>query len=265
MLIAPVSVRRDAALLKERAVKARPCIVYLLLERRNAWHSTTLNQYSSSAPLFSSFHAARSAAESRRKAGSYFVIADKPALTFDFEMQSLVVVDLNTSKPFAKWALPPAMADRKSPVSADEVLRAFSESYFGQQSSGWNVRGSDPTVVIGVAESKALSPYVEETTFTRRASYIQSGLMLYSSGAKEDIDSSALLRLAWLMGQRGLTEARADLQRLRVIQLAAQLQVDTKTVRDLLEQIGAPAKGPRSWVEPQTVEEMRLRFLPDAI
>src|SRR5687768_7629443 len=107
MLIAPIWFPRDNPLIGERALKARLSIVYLLLERRNTWHSTMLNQYSASAPLFTNLQAARSAAETRRKAGSHFVIKDKPALAFDFGKQSLVVVNLNVSKPFANWTLPP--------------------------------------------------------------------------------------------------------------------------------------------------------------
>lgn len=223
-----------------------------------------LNQYSASAPLFTNLQAARSAAETRRKAGSHFVIKDKPALAFDFGKQSLVVVNLNVSKPFANWTLPPNMANRKSAVPAEDVLQAFSENYLGHPTSGWN--GPHPTVVIGITDSKALSPHVKEGARTLWASYVQSGSMLYRTYTGQAVDFSALDHIAWEMGHRGLTDEPAEPRHLRVYQLAAQLRVKTKSVRELLEQIGTPAKGPRSWIEPHTVEEVRrLRFLHDRI
>ena len=263
MLIAPATVSKDAARVGKRAHAARICAVYLLLERRNAWHSTKLNQYSSSEPLFSDFHTASLAAETRRKAGSYFVISSKLALTFDFGKQSVVVVNLNTSKPLERWSLPPGLVQRKAPLTPEDVLRAFSPSYFGHQASGWNVVGPEPTVITGVAHSDALSSYVQEKPLSRWVSFIESGTMLYSRASEGSVDFSALDQIAWNMGRRGLTEARADVRRFRVSQLAAQLQIDSKAVRHLLENLGKPAKGPRSWVDAHTVEEVRQLLSQD--
>lgn len=69
--------------------------------------------------------------------------------------------------------------------------------------------------------------------------------------------------VAWHLGHRGLTKTPADIRQLRVNQLAAQLQVDSKAARQLLEHLGKPAKGPRSWVDPETVEEVRQLFSQD--
>lgn len=185
MLIAPAKVSKDAERVGKRANAARICVVYLLLERRNAWHSTKLNQYSSSEPLFTDFQAAALASETRRKAGSYFVISGKLALAFDFGKQSVVVVNLNTSKPFVTWSLPLALVQRRSPLTPEDVFRAFSPSYFGHCGSGWNVDGPEPTIISGVARSDALSSYVQEK-LPRWVSQIKSGKMLYSrvSGGK---------------------------------------------------------------------------------
>lgn len=263
MLIAPATESKDAVRVGKRANATRICAVFLLLERRNAWHSTKLNQYSSSAPLFSNFHAASLAAETRRKAGSYFVISSKVALTFDFGKQSIVVVNLNTSKPFERWSLPPALAQRRSPLTPEDVFKSFSPSYFGHQASGWNAHGPEANLITGVASSDALSPYFQEKPLARWVSYIESGIMLFSHVSGENVDISALDKIAWDMGRRGLTERRADVRRLRVHQLAAQLLVDTKAVRHVLEHLGKPAKGPRSWVERPTVEEVRLLLSQD--
>lgn len=261
MLIAPISTRREAALLHERTHMVRTCIVYLLLERRNAWHSTRLNQYSSSQPAFTSLTAAKLAAEARRKAGSYFVIEETPALAFDLDRKSLVVINLNTAQPFKNWAFPSSFSHRESPLLAKEVLQAFSEEYVGLKTSGW-IHGPVPTVLIGVTETPALSVRVGESACKRWVSHVVSGAMLYtcpSSG--QDVNPCALDHIAWVMGHRGLTEAPTDSQRLRVSHLATQLQMDTRTLRVLLEDLGAPAKGPRSWIEPRTVEEVRMRLL----
>lgn len=87
--------------------------------------------------------------------------------------------------------------------------------------------------------------------------------MLYSRVSGGNVDLSAMDQIAWNLGHRGLTETRADVRRLRVNQLAAQLQVDNKAVRHLLENLGKSARGPRSWVDTQTVEEVRMSYFQD--
>ena len=260
MFIAPATVSKDVARIGKRAHAVRICVVYLVVERRNAWHGKRLNQYSSSEPLFSDFHTASLAAETRRKAGSSFMITSKLALTFDFGKRSVVVVNLNSPKPFERWSLPLTLVHRKAPLTSGDVFRAFSCNYFGHQATGWRLDGPEPTVIVGVANSAALSSYVQEKPLWLWTSYIESGTMLYSRFSGRNIDFSALDHIAWNLGRRGLTEERADVRSLRVNQLAAQLKVDTKAVRQLLEHLGKPAKGPRSWVDAPTVEETRLLF-----
>ncbi|MER7333649.1 MULTISPECIES: hypothetical protein [unclassified Micromonospora] len=81
-----------------------PKRVTLLLEGRNAWHSTWIRSYEGSAAMFSEQRSARDAAERRRKQGSVFYVFDTPALLLFGVRTNCVVTDFHQDDPFQGFA-----------------------------------------------------------------------------------------------------------------------------------------------------------------
>lgn len=50
---------------------------------------------------------------------------------------------------------------------------------------------------------------------------------------------------------------------LRVHEIAAKFRIKSSAVLDLLETVGSPAKGPRSWVDASNVERIRAQLRTD--
>lgn len=84
-------------------LKGLKCVtLYLLSTGRNAWHSTWSAKYQRNAALFSSFDAAKAAAEELRNRGTTFKIVQYPGLAF-YSMEGVVaVVEFHSGQPFDK-------------------------------------------------------------------------------------------------------------------------------------------------------------------
>jgi hypothetical protein len=77
-----------------------PKRVTLLVEGRNAWHSTWIREYQDNAVMFTNQSSARLAAEYRRKQGSVFYVFDAPALLLLSVHTNCIVTDFHTENPF---------------------------------------------------------------------------------------------------------------------------------------------------------------------
>jgi hypothetical protein len=77
-----------------------PKRVSLLVEGRNAWHSTWSRRYDIKAAMFSDHASACQEAETRRKQGSVFYVFDVPALLLFGLYTSCVVTDFHETNSF---------------------------------------------------------------------------------------------------------------------------------------------------------------------
>jgi hypothetical protein len=74
--------------------------VTLLVEGRNAWHSTWIRRYRGDAAMFTNQSSARDAAERRRKQGSVFYVFDTPALLLFGVRTTCIATDIHPENPF---------------------------------------------------------------------------------------------------------------------------------------------------------------------
>lgn len=81
---------------------------YIVTRQRNAWHSTTSNDYRGPSSLASSFWDARMAAERWRTQGSQFTIQEIPGLVFGSEAARYALVDFHNSNSFEAWVGKPS-------------------------------------------------------------------------------------------------------------------------------------------------------------
>ncbi|MHA7297211.1 hypothetical protein [Pseudarthrobacter sp. MDT3-1] len=201
MLIKPVSLPRDLHLLDTPVAYVRRSDVHLLTARRNAWHSTTLNNYRTTAPAFSTVMSAWESAELRRAPGTYFVIDERPSLVFDLDGLSLVVIHLNASPRFGSWKIPAAMTDRDSPITGLEVFNMFAGSRYREATSGWRISDGEPDVIVGILESAALSTSDGQAQIQLRRSSIDSGRRItFSIEQRTDANAAHLERIIEELG-----------------------------------------------------------------
>lgn len=201
MLIKPVSLPRDLHLLDTPAAYIRRSDVHLLTARRNAWHSTTLNHYRTTAPAFSTVTSACESAELRRRPGTYFVIDEKPSLVFDLAGLSLVVIHLNASPRFRSWKIPAEMTARNSPITGLDVFKMFAGSNYRQATSGWGISDGEPDVILGIVESAALATSDDQRQIQLRRSSIKSGgRMTFSIEQSTDANAAHLERIIEELG-----------------------------------------------------------------
>lgn len=254
MLISPVSLPRDMDLLDGNITRVLRSDVHLLTARRNAWHSTKINQYSVNAATFTTASSARSSAHQRRKAGTYFEIDEMPALVFVLDELALVVMHLNVSPSFRSWKAPSALAGRDSPMTGIEAFNIFSSVNYRESVSGWGLRDGEPDVIIGLADSNALSSSTGRRQLQlERSSVDSSGWMYFNTVRKSRSNPSHLDRI---IGELDHLTHRD----LRVHEIAARFRITSSTVLGLLETVGSPAKGPRSWVDASNVERIRAQL-----
>ena len=175
MLIKPVSFTRDQQALDTPVAYIRRSDIHLLTARRNAWNSTILNHYSTSAPAYSTVFSARTAAEQQRKPGTYFEIDELPSLVFDLDGLSLVVTHINASPRFKSWKIPAEMTDRDSPLTGREVFNLFAASRYRDATSGWRASDGEPDVLVGIVESSALQTSFGQHPISLKRSRIESG------------------------------------------------------------------------------------------
>ncbi|TFB48702.1 hypothetical protein [Cryobacterium tagatosivorans] len=173
----------------------------MLTRRRNAWHSTTINQYFSTEPLFTDLAAAERAAEKRRERGTYFEIDAGPVLVCDLGDSSLVVSHLNTSQPFANWTAPRHLTEGDTPVTGLDLVKSFGELYFRDAESGWPLHAGQPTVIVGIVSSFSLSIDVGDAPFTVRRSEVEAGEMYFTEVRTDVIDTTAVARIAEELGR----------------------------------------------------------------
>ncbi len=252
MLIKSVSRYRHKELLERNVTSVRGTVVYVLTARRNAWHSTRISRYSSDEAIFTNAASARLAAEGRRKAGTYFVVAELPALVFDLHDISLVAVHLNVLPPFKTWKPPLNLSQRRATLSGSEVVEAFGSSHYRSKESGWRIHDGEPTVILGVvARGHCQRPL--KRRFSVEVSYIESHRMYFRTARQSQISCSHIERIAGELGH--LVK-----QPLRVHQLARELGVSSSYLRAMLEGHGHSAKVARSWLDAETVEEARSQW-----
>ena len=201
MLIAPVSPQRDDHLLGCSVLTTGRSVGYMLTRRRNAWHSTTINQFNSSEPLFTNLATAERAAERRRERGTYFEIDAGPVLVCDLGDSSLVISQLNTPQPFANWKAPRNLAEGDTPMTGLDLVKSFGELYFRDAESGWPVHSGQPTVIVGIVSSFSLLVAIGHEPFAVRRSQVEAGEMFFKMARTELIDTTAVDRVAKELGR----------------------------------------------------------------
>lgn len=95
----------DHELLDSRLITLKGHTLYLLSTGRNAWHSTWSERYRSDAALFSSFDAAKEAAEKARNRGTTFEIEQYPGLVFYSLAGVVALVEFHSKQSFSKLQL----------------------------------------------------------------------------------------------------------------------------------------------------------------
>lgn len=248
MLITPVNLH-DLGSVDIPVTAVAQCEVHLLAARHNAWHGNTTNYYTNQEPIFTDWNSAGIAAERRRKSGTYFEITQKPALAFGLiGGRSLVVTHLNTSRPFKSWVIPPSLLQHRSPILGTTVLHGFNSS-LGLPDSGWPECGPDLTMILGTVESSFLT-IANKRKFEQRISYVDAGEMYFPVDSRRIVSTTYIRRIIAELGTSAY-------ERIRVHQLADQLQVKSSEVIGLLPEATGLAVDARSWVDVRTANKIR--------
>ncbi|TFD63735.1 hypothetical protein [Cryobacterium sp. Hb1] len=254
VLITPVLIPRDDLLLLLRPISIRQSVGYLLTQRRNAWHSTMLNQYSSSEPIFTNLRSAQKAAERHRKSGTYFEISEKPILAFNLGTESLIVAHLNDLPPFERWKVPKLFQESETLICARDLVRAFGQVYFGQTYSGWCSKLGRPEVIVGFASTVSLEQPRTSQRFGLRKSQVQSGNMHFSLLRTAGLETRELARVALDLSDRGVFE-REHPWEYRVSTYASVWDLPLlETIIKLLEANFSAYSG-NSWIDSRKVRE----------
>ncbi|MBP1137320.1 hypothetical protein JOE31_003552 [Arthrobacter sp. PvP023] len=251
MLISSLSLPRDLYLLEGEITCVRRSEVHLLTARRNAWNSTTINQYKTSSAIFTNATSARKAAERQRKPGTYFEIAEIPSLVFDLAQRSLVVCQLNASPLFRSWNIPKVMIARDYSMTGIEVFNMFAGGSYRESVSGWRYTEGEPDVILGTAEGNPLASSQGRGQLQLERSSVESGgWMSFSVVRKTRANPTHIERVIGELGH--LTQ-----QQLRVNEVAARFHVTSAHVLDMLRVVGSPAKSNRSWVDVAAIDQIR--------
>lgn len=250
MIVTPVILNRPSYFIDNWVQSVVRSVGYLLMRRRNAWHSTTINQYRSSEPMFTDLPSACAAAESRREQGTYFEIVEVPLLAFRIGFESLLVAQLNVSRPFAGWKLPETLAEGDLPITIRDVVQAFGEGFLGEKESGWPPRADALTVIIGEAEFVDMAPSAERGPFTVHQSAVKSGSMYFTAARTEESDVAEIDRIVAELSSRTERE-------IQVFELAGQLGVTSAEVLRILRSIDITLWGPNAVVQPDDASLVR--------
>lgn len=258
MLIDPLVLPQDGILLKRPVIDVRRSVVQILTHRRNAWHRTMINKYDGDAAIFSDFASAEDWAESSRTAGTYFEIEELPAIVFDLGQRSIVIVHLNSSAPFKAWRTPAHLVEPRTRFTGSSVYDAFNIEESVTRKSGWPSWGKRPTLIMGTVTTVSLSAYKPKRTFYLAKSYFESGFMYFRQERQLKVNVSHLTRI---------TNDTKPLVRqpLRVHEAATYLHTTTGHCVEMLANVGKPAKGARSWVDPDTLDTLRTLMTMDGI
>jgi hypothetical protein len=253
MLVRCLKLPHDLEVLGSKVASIRKSRVYLLTERRNAWHNTMINRYSLNTATFTDINTAKKAAEGLRKAGSFFEIDEMWSLDFDLDEISLVITHINASPPLKTWRAPLVTTSRQTPLTGIEVFNILSGQTYREATSGWQTSGEAPDVLVGVIErgsmhrgpfSKSLSLY--------RSSVTSDGKLSFAISRISRVNSTHLDRVMEELGHR-------THQPRRVHEVAKILQISSFQLLQLLSESGASASGPQSWLSADEVETVRER------
>lgn len=249
MLIRRLSLPNDLGLLGQMVTSVRSSQAHVLTARRNAWHDTLLNRYTTSAAIFTETRSARQAAEDQRGRGTFFEVDEMPALVFDLAQLSLVVTHLNVSPPFRSWNRPNMMTERRLSMTGMEVFNIFSSAHYREATSGWRIGDGEPTVIMGLVNSESLSKIRPSQLRLERSSVASDGWMYFTVMKQTRANRSHLDRIIDEIGH-------LCHRRLRVHEVADRFRISSSQVLELLARVGAPAKGPRTWVEAEVMEQL---------
>lgn len=103
----------------------RAARLYVTVESRNAWHSTTSRKYSGNWALYPFLSLAKQHAEERRKPGSQFIIRESPGLVFYSSKAAVFMTDFHPEVPFGKWDASRASEVFRIGTHMLHVIRAF--------------------------------------------------------------------------------------------------------------------------------------------
>lgn len=131
----------------------------------------------------------------------------------------------------------------------------FSNVNYRECVSGWGLKDGGPDALMGLADTNRLSSSTGRRQLQlERSSVDSSGWMYFNTVRKIRSNPSHLDRI---IGELDHLTHRD----LRVHEVAARFRTTSSTVLGLLENIGAPAKVPRSWVDANTNNVERIRAL----
>lgn len=101
----PVSLSTDSVFLESKLKDLKLVTLYLLSTGRNAWHNTWSEKYRPDTALFSSFEAAKAAAEDSRNRGTTFEIEQFSGIAFYSSEGVVALVEFHSKQPFKKLKL----------------------------------------------------------------------------------------------------------------------------------------------------------------
>lgn len=253
MRIRPLKLPHDLEILESKVASIHESKVYLLTERRNAWHDTLINRYSLNTATFTNIESAKRAAEDLRKAGSFFEIDEMQSLVLDLDKISLVVTHINASPPMRTWHAPLATTNKQKSLTGVEAFNILSGETYREATSGWRSSGGAPDVLVGVIESGNMhaGPFSKSLSLYR-SSVASNRKLSFAVRRKSRANSTHLDRVLNELGSR-------THQRRRVHEIAKNLQISSSQLLQLLIEVGASASGPRSWLSADEVETVRER------
>lgn len=168
----PVDWVTDEEFLDSELKNLRSVTLYLLSTGRNAWHGTWSEKYQKNAALFSSFNAARKAAEDSRNRGTTFKIQQYPSLAF-FSLKGVVaLVEFHSEQPFSKLRIEDIGDRLKIGIPIREAILPFVKAHW----EFWNIPFPPKDSFVNVKSDLAEDfEYLPEEPYLKKWGSVASG------------------------------------------------------------------------------------------
>jgi hypothetical protein len=172
----PIDWITDENFLNSEFKSLKSVTLYLLSTGRNAWHSTWSSKYQKNAALFSSFTAAKDAAEKSRNRGTTFKITQYPGLAFHSTEGVVALVEFHSSLSFSKLKIEDLEKNLSIGVSIKKAITPFTKPDSDFWNSPFPLEDSFVDVKSDLAED--FEPLIE-STYMKKWGSVASGSNFY--------------------------------------------------------------------------------------
>jgi len=172
----PVNLSTDSVFLDSKLKDLKLVTLYLLSTGRNAWHSTWSEKYRPDSALFSSFDAAKAAAEDSRNRGTAFEIEQFQGIAFFSSEGVVALAEFQSKQPFKKLKI----KKLEGFLRINTPIRDAIAPFIGATSEFWETPFPSESSFVGF-RSNLLEEFEEivEYPYLRKWGSVSSGSNYY--------------------------------------------------------------------------------------